>query len=83
MDIVQRADELFNVLHKITYGMEMGEQFKKRLLMHRNARKLDEELNRQLLQLCNEQDLLGRFVQASMHKKLAMENQMGRPLYAT
>jgi hypothetical protein len=32
MDIVQRADELFNVLHKITYGMEMGEQFEKRLL---------------------------------------------------
>jgi hypothetical protein len=24
MDTVQRADELFNVLHKITYGMEMG-----------------------------------------------------------
>jgi hypothetical protein len=51
MDIVQRADELFNVLHKITYGMEMGEQFEKRLLMHRNARKLDEGTNRQLLQL--------------------------------
>ena len=51
MDIVQRADELFNVLHKITYGMEMGEQFEKRLLMHRNARKLDEETNRQMLQL--------------------------------
>jgi hypothetical protein len=54
-----------------------GEQFEKRLLMHRNARKLDEGTNRQLLQLCNEQDLLGRFVQASMHKKLAMEHQMG------
>jgi hypothetical protein len=70
MDIVQRADGLFNVLHKITYGMEMGEQFEKRLLMHRNARKLDEGTNRQLLQLANEQDLLGKFVQASMHKKL-------------
>jgi hypothetical protein len=62
--------------------MEMGEQFEKRLLMHRNARKLDEETNRQLLQLCNEQDLLGRFVQASMHKELAMEHQMGRALTA-
>jgi hypothetical protein len=84
MDTVQRADELFNVMHKITYGMEMGEQFEKRLLMHRTARKLDEGTinNRQLLQLCNEQDLLGRFVQASMHKKLAMEHQMGRALTA-
>jgi hypothetical protein len=43
MDTVQRADELFNVLHKIAYGMEVGEQFEKRLLLvHRNARKLDE-----------------------------------------
>jgi hypothetical protein len=42
MEIVNRADELFKVLHKVTYGMEMGEQFEKRLLMHRNARKLDE-----------------------------------------
>jgi hypothetical protein len=50
--------------------------------MHRNARKLDEGTNRQLLQLTNEQDLLGRFVQASMHKKLAMGHQMGRALTA-
>jgi hypothetical protein len=63
--------------------MEMGEQFEKRLLMHRNARKLDEESNRQVLQLTEEQDLLGRFVQASMHKKLAMEQQIGRQLTAS
>jgi hypothetical protein len=35
-----------------------------------------------LLQLTNEQDLLGKFVQASMHKKLAMGHQMGRALTA-
>ena len=80
MEIVNRADELFNVLHKVTYGMEMGEQFEKRLLMHRNARKLDEETNRRMLQLHADQDLLGKFVQASMHKKLAMEQQIGRQL---
>jgi hypothetical protein len=58
MVIVNRADELFNVLHKVTYGMEMGEQFEKRLLMHRrNARKLDEETNRRMLQLHADQDL--------------------------
>jgi hypothetical protein len=50
--------------------------------MHRNARKLDEGTNRLLLQLCNEQDLLGRSVQASMHIKLAMEHQIGRQLTA-
>jgi hypothetical protein len=82
MEIVNRADELFNALYKITYGMEMGEQFEKRLQMHRSARKLDEDTNRLLLQLCNEQDLLGRFVQAPMHKKLAMEQQIGRQLTA-
>jgi len=49
------------VLHKITYGMEMGQQFEKRLLMHRNARRLDEDTNRHLMQLTQEQDLLGRF----------------------
>jgi hypothetical protein len=59
-----------------------GERFEKRLLVHRNARKLDEETNRLLLQLINEQDLLGKFVQAGMHKKLAMEHQMGRALAA-
>jgi hypothetical protein len=53
MDTVQRADELFNVLHKITYGMEMGEQFEKWLLMHRNARKLDEETTRVTGSCCN------------------------------
>jgi hypothetical protein len=62
--------------------MEMGEQFEKRLLVHRNTRKLDKKNNRQLLQLTNEQDLLGKYVQASMHKKLAMEHQMGRALTA-
>jgi hypothetical protein len=80
MEIVNRADELFNVLHKVTYGMEMGEQFEKRLLMHRNARKPDEETNRRMLQLHADQDLLDKFVQASMHKKLAMEQQIGRQL---
>jgi hypothetical protein len=62
----------------------MEEQFEKRLQMHRIARKPDEGTrpNRLLLQLCNEQDLLGRPVQASMHKKLAMEQQIGRQLTA-
>jgi hypothetical protein len=80
MEIVQRADELFNVIYKVTYGMEMGEQFEKRLKMQRNARKLDEDSSRQMVSLCNDQDLLGKFVQASMHKKLAMEQQIGHKL---
>jgi hypothetical protein len=37
MKIVRRADELFNVIYKVTYGMEMGEQFEKRLQMQRAA----------------------------------------------